>query len=138
MKSACVDFDAVIHVYPKWGGNPPPNPPIEGAEVGLRALREAGYRVVVLSARDPFHVRAWLEKHGLISLVADVTNVKPPAAVYFDDRAWRVPANKPNGLVEAVRDWLAAEAMEGVKYSPAVSESLLSKAPAKGPEERLG
>jgi hypothetical protein len=41
----------------------------------------------VLTVRRPQDARRWLETHNLAAFVSDVTDRKPPAFVYIDDRA---------------------------------------------------
>lgn len=88
----CVDFDGVL-AESTW-----PSPSIGRAiPAGLDLVEHyfaAGAEVRILTARPPSHwplIWKWLEKFGLEGLVYDVSNVKPPASLYFDDRAWRFP-----------------------------------------------
>ena len=39
------------------------------------------------TTRKPELVKAWLEKYEISRYIADITNSKPPAIVYIDDRA---------------------------------------------------
>lgn len=51
---------------------------------------EAGCEVIVFTARPESHfprIWRWLEQHGVAQCVYDVTNRKPVASVYLDDRA---------------------------------------------------
>lgn len=104
---ACVDFDATIKpwVDDLFGLDVDPLP---GAAEAVLALREAGYRIVILTARlsrmwlqsiagDEWvneglkhyrHVQAYLDRHGIPWDL--ITSEKVPAAAYFDDRAIRV------------------------------------------------
>ena len=43
--------------------------------------------MVVFTVRWAPHVEEWLAKHGLAEFVSTVTDKKPPAHVYVDDRA---------------------------------------------------
>lgn len=61
-------------------------------------LNERGYRVVVFTVRWAPHVQAWLAQHGLADYVAAVTDKKPPAHVYVDDRAICFEGNFSNTL----------------------------------------
>ena len=45
------------------------------------------YEVVILTARDTEKVKEWLKENNIV--VDEVTNVKPPAVCYVDDRAVR-------------------------------------------------
>jgi len=53
----------------------------------LEALRARGLRVVVFTTRYPDDVRDWLREYGLDCLVDEVTDRKPAAYVFVDDRA---------------------------------------------------
>ncbi len=83
----CVDLDGVLNLFDGWKGAGYFHPPRPGAEEFLRALVEQGYRVVVFTVRWKEHVEQWLVEHGLRGLVSEVTDRKPPAHVYLDDRA---------------------------------------------------
>ena len=93
MKQTVVfDFDGVIHAYSSgWkSAENIPDPPVDGIKEAIEQIREAGYRGVVSSSRCQTEsgteaVEEWLEDHGIV--VDDVTNNKPPAIVYIDDRA---------------------------------------------------
>ena len=61
--------------------------PREGAREFLSALHAAGFRVVVLTVRWHEWVSEWLERYGLLEFVEEVTDRKPPAHAYVDDRA---------------------------------------------------
>lgn len=88
MKTVCVDFNGVLDLYQGWNG---PGTefrfgPRPGVEAFLTALARRGYRIVVLTAAEPRVVEGWLRANGLDGLVDDVTNKKPPALAYIDDR----------------------------------------------------
>ncbi len=83
----CVDLDGVLNAFDGWKGADYFHPPRPGAREFLRALNERGYRVVVLTVRWAPHVEQWLERHGLSEYVSLVTDKKPPAHAYIDDRA---------------------------------------------------
>lgn len=60
---------------------------MDGAQDGLKQLAQR-YRVVVLTARQDFAaVRRWLTANGMGEYVDAVTNIKPNALAYIDDRA---------------------------------------------------
>lgn len=85
--TVCVDLDGVLNAYQGYRGSDHYPPPSPGAREFLHRLREMGYRVVVLTVRWKPHVEAWLARHGLAGYVDEVTDRKPPAHVYVDDRA---------------------------------------------------
>jgi len=83
----CVDLNGVLDAYGGWRDESHWDPPREGARAFLQALVSAGFDVVVFTTRWRPDARRWLEEHGLLSLVSDVTDRKPPAHVFVDDRA---------------------------------------------------
>jgi 8-oxo-dGTP pyrophosphatase MutT (NUDIX family) len=94
----CVDFDGVIH--PKDPASD--GPPLPGAgELLSRIVRQ--YRLCILTARTNLqYVRDYLERNGLGEYAGHVTNVKPPAVAYVDDRAVH-----PNGDVDRTMQKIA-------------------------------
>ncbi|HXS93251.1 MAG TPA: hypothetical protein VN736_01535 [Candidatus Limnocylindrales bacterium] len=83
----CVDLDGVLNAFDGWRGADFFHPPRPGARDFLRTLNEQGYEVVVFTVRWGPHVEEWLKQHGLAEFVSRVTDKKPPAHVYVDDRA---------------------------------------------------
>lgn len=86
------DFDGVIHSYTSgWGGvNTIPDPPVPGIREAIAEIRNAGYRVVVVSTRcseleGMMAIRKFMDENNI--LVDDISSHKPPALVYIDDRA---------------------------------------------------
>lgn len=82
-----VDFDGVIHI----GGHGMPGEVegqmSDGCAQALKQLSER-YRLVVFTARQDFAaVRRWLVTQKISDLIDDVSNVKPQALAYIDDRA---------------------------------------------------
>jgi hypothetical protein len=83
----CVDLNGVLDAYTGWKSPEHWDPPVPGAEAFLRSLVEHGYRVVVFTTRWQDDARAWLEEHGLLRWVSEITDRKPAAHVFVDDRA---------------------------------------------------
>jgi hypothetical protein len=83
----CVDLNGVLDRYTGWKSPEHWDPPSPGAEEFLRSLHERGFRVVVFTTRWEADARAWLAEHGLDRWLADVTDRKPAAHVFVDDRA---------------------------------------------------
>ena len=83
----CVDFDGVLNTYDRWVSPEYLHPMRPGAAQFLRELNESGYAVVVFTTRWHEWVRRWLEENKVTQYVEDVTDRKPPAAVFLDDRA---------------------------------------------------
>ncbi len=84
---ACVDFNGVLDSYTGWKGPLHFDPPRPGVREFLVALRERGFAVVVFTTRFADDVWQWLREHQLADLVSDVTDRKPAAHVFVDDRA---------------------------------------------------
>lgn len=84
--TVCVDLNGVLDQYTGWKGEGHMDPPRPGAERFLAELAE-DYRVVILTTQPAERVWEWLREYGLDQYVSDVTNRKPPALVYVDDRA---------------------------------------------------
>jgi len=90
-KVISLDFDGVIHRYSRgYVDGSIYDDPMPGAlEATLRLIRR-GYTIVVLTARTNHDdVTAWLIKNKFPSEHMLVTNVKPKAIAYIDDRAIR-------------------------------------------------
>jgi hypothetical protein len=83
----CVDLNGVLDSYAGWRGAGHFDPPRAGAREFLEALKARGFAVVVFTTRYPDDVWRWLGEHDLDSLVSDVTDRKPAAHVFVDDRA---------------------------------------------------
>lgn len=83
-----VDFDGVIHSYESgWQNGVIYGAPVEGCENALRRLR-TNFELVVFTARHNLEdVHLWLVTHGLRPYFKEVTNRKPAAVAYLDDRA---------------------------------------------------
>jgi hypothetical protein len=88
-RRACVDLNGVLDEYGGWRGPRHWDPPRPGARAFLAALRERGWHVTVFTTRYYRDAWAWLLQHGLADLVHEVTDRKPPADVFVDDRALR-------------------------------------------------
>ena len=86
------DFDGVIAENtwpsPRLGAG---NPDAFDAMCHYNAL---GCEIVIFTARPDEHlpeIRAWLRDYSMSSIVYEITNRKPRACLYFDDRAVRWP-----------------------------------------------
>lgn len=95
LKTVCVDFDGVIHAFtsPWTHGREIHDGPVPGA---IDFLHELGkyFKVVILSSRvndsgGETAIREWLKQYGMLTYkVIEITDTKPPAALYIDDRAY--------------------------------------------------
>src|ERR1051326_1269297 len=86
-KRVLCDFDGVLHRHYRYQGSKPTGHPTEGAKEALQALKDAGYEVLIFTARPCGPTRRWLKQNGFQGLYKRVTNTKWPAIVLFDDRA---------------------------------------------------
>jgi hypothetical protein len=102
----CVDLDGVLNDFDGWRGADFFHPPRKGAREFLETLNGMGYRVVVFTVRYGPHVEAWLAEHDLTALVSEVTDKKPPAHAYVDDRAICFTGDFRSAL-ERIRDFRA-------------------------------
>lgn len=84
MSTLAIDFDDVIN------GS---EGPISGAIEGMYELRKRGYHLVVLTSQTnldgPDGVNNWLRCNWPDDDPPIATNIKPPAAAYIDDKAFR-------------------------------------------------
>jgi hypothetical protein len=87
MRIVCVDFNGVLDEYQGWRGPAHFDGPRAGAREFLEELTERGYAVFVFTTRYAPDVWRWLRDNGLDHLVSDVTDRKPAAHVFVDDRA---------------------------------------------------
>lgn len=85
----CLDFDGVIHRYSEgWQGGVIYDVPMDRCQEGIAKLKSFGYKIVVLTSRDDLiAVHRWLSRHHIE--VDEVTNKKPAAFMYVDDRGLR-------------------------------------------------
>ena len=83
----CVDLNGVLDGYTGWKGSEHWDPPRPGAAAFLTGLAESGFDIVVFTTRHRVGVRRWLREHGLLGWVSAITDRKPPAHVFIDDRA---------------------------------------------------
>lgn len=96
MSTIALDFDGVLSDYTGWKGHSAPfDPPVDGAIQAIRDYQDAGFEVVIFTSRADSvgsirRITDWLHTYGLehrrITAIT-ITNHKPPAIVYLDDRA---------------------------------------------------
>ena len=96
-KTIAVDFDGVIHQYSKGfqGLENAYDPPMPGALESLIALKEKGFRLIIVSSRPVEIIKQWLIQYQMDRLFDDVSNTKHPARYYIDDHAVRFEKNSP-------------------------------------------
>jgi hypothetical protein len=92
---ACVDLDSVLLHHNSEDGISHLGRPLHLGRMLTWLLSEAGFKVIVLTSRPGRYnhgkIHQYLVSQGFS--VDRVTNVKPPADCYWDDRAVRVPKN---------------------------------------------
>ena len=110
------DLDGVIHSYSSgWRGEDCiPDPPVDGIDEAIDAIRKDGYRVVVVSTRCSSEagkeaVERYLKENGIE--VDAVMAEKPPAICYVDDRAicFKGDASILPGQVRNFKPWTAGQ-----------------------------
>lgn len=100
-KTLAIDFDGVIHKYSLgWHDGTIYDGPVDGAFQVIRALM-GDYTIVIHTSRDIKQVRDWLKLQGFTAVASNdirfwevsnallVTNMKPAAIAYIDDRAFK-------------------------------------------------
>jgi phosphoglycolate phosphatase-like HAD superfamily hydrolase len=115
MSTIAIDFDGVLSDYTGWKGRTAPlDPPVEGAIQAIRDYQDHGLEVVIYTTRadSPAAVvmlHRWLREHGLQQKrieAIDISNKKPPAVVYLDDRAMLFTGKFPTpDEVKAFKTW---------------------------------
>lgn len=111
-KVACVDFDGTLFPFGELFASNEPEP---GAVEAVRALKDAGWTIVILTSRlswrwileegESFagqegYVRQQLDRHGIPYDL--ITSEKVPAEVYIDDRAIRYEGGQWPQIAEAL------------------------------------
>jgi hypothetical protein len=94
--TVAVDFDGVLHSYttPWVNAHTIPDPPVEGAIQWLKEIVR-DLDVVIFTTRGRtdegrLAVWRWLVSNGYdVGPVLRITDEKPPALIYLDDRAYR-------------------------------------------------
>src|SRR5690606_37793899 len=126
-KTVCIDLNGVLDQYTGWKGEGHMDPPRPGAERFLAELVE-DYRVVILPTQPAERVWEWLREYGLDQYGSDVTNRKPPAVVYVDDRAVTFRGNFEETLREIRRfrpHWKGQEIRSAKAEAKAILKDLL-------------
>jgi hypothetical protein len=97
MPTIAIDFDGVLSDYTGWRGySAPLDPPVDGALQAIRDYHDAGFEICIHTSRadnskQVSKLATWFKEHGLESKYLEglqITNQKPPAIIYIDDRAW--------------------------------------------------
>lgn len=92
---ACVDLDSVLIHHNHADGISRLGRALPLGRELVKLLKQKGYKVVVLTSRSGHYehgrIHEYLRSRGF--QIDRVTNVKPPADVYCDDKAFRIPKN---------------------------------------------
>jgi hypothetical protein len=84
----CIDFDGVLHGYSEgWKGGEIYDDPVKLSRETLFLLQSKFNLVVSTARQDVESVWRWLKNKGYPEM--DVTNSKPIAVLYIDDRGYR-------------------------------------------------
>lgn len=96
MPTLAIDFDGVIHAYSKgWQDGRIYDDPVAGAIEAMAKLQERGYHLIIYTTRaesqtDKAAIYQWLKAQGFKNVDdIKITDRKPPAIAYIDDRAVR-------------------------------------------------
>ena len=93
MLKLAIDFDGTIHDYKNPVKGKRMGEPIEGAKQALSRHRMLGYKVIIHSVwgyKDNI-IGDWMKFYGIP--YDEITNIKPQADYYIDDKAIRFNNN---------------------------------------------
>jgi hypothetical protein len=96
-----IDFDGVIHTFDKgFHDGTCYGDPIEGSLEAVRELSKK-YTIIIFTAKAKPNrplvngktgvelVSEWLDKHGILDCVKEITSEKPRSMLYIDDNGYR-------------------------------------------------
>jgi predicted phosphatase len=113
-RTIAVDWNGVLDLYCGYKGPEYVYQPRAGALSFLHQLCVRGYKVIVFTAADVDMVKQWLTDNLMMQFVDEVTNTKPPAIVYLDDRAICFNGNFNDALQE-IDDFKTFWECEGIQ-----------------------
>lgn len=100
-KNIAIDFDGVVHTFDKgYHDGTCYGAPIDGSLEAIKKLSKK-YNIIIFTAKaKPSRplvnnktgtelVRDWLEEHGVLKYVSEITAEKPRAFLYIDDKGYR-------------------------------------------------
>ncbi len=92
---ACIDLDSVLLYHNPEDGISRLGRPLPLGRKLTHLLKHKGFRVIVLTSRPARYQHGRIHQHleSLGFMVDRVTNIKPAADAYFDDKAFRIPKN---------------------------------------------
>jgi hypothetical protein len=122
-KAIAVDFDGVINSFKNgWKGPTETDEPVLSAAESIATLFHRGYKIIIFSTRAGTEegvktIREYILKHtedpGLVEKI-EITDKKPIAHVYIDDRAIPFTGNWAETLekIETFRPWNESDRAE--------------------------
>ena len=100
LKNIAIDFDGVIHDFSRgWHDGTCYGDPLPGSIEAVRKISKT-HNVIIFTAKvKPSRplvngktghelVTAWLDKHGILDCVDEITCEKPRAQLYIDDKGY--------------------------------------------------
>jgi hypothetical protein len=116
-KTIAVDFDGVINSYKSgWQGPNETDEPVLNAAEGISGLWNRGNKIIIFSTRANTHegtdtIREYIRRHTENDLLAnsiEITDKKPIADVYIDDRAIPFTGDWEETLkqIETFKPWM--------------------------------
>jgi len=100
LKNVAIDFDGVIHDFSKgWHDGTCYGKPLPGSLQAVRDLSK-DFNIIIFTAKvKPSRplvngktgtelVREWLDHHGILDCVDEITCEKPRAQIYIDDKGY--------------------------------------------------
>lgn len=99
MKTLAIDFDGVLSAYTGWKGDTAPlDPPLPGAIEFLNECVHHDFEVVIFTTRREQLIHEWLAEHAPpdVQALIQITNEKPPAWLYIDDRCFLFTGTFPS------------------------------------------
>lgn len=98
-----IDLDGVLNNYEKYDKNSIPEIR-KGAKEFIKELYYNGYELILFTNRKPLLESKWLIENDLDKYFSDVTNVKPIATIYIDDRALNFDGNY-NKIINDIKNF---------------------------------
>jgi len=119
-KNIAIDFDNVIHNSDKgYHDGTIYGEPLEGVEMALKHIQRKGYNIIVFTCKANEQrpliqgktgnrlVREWLDKYELSQYITKITDRKPRAKFYIDDKAIKFKSwEQTLGEIGIVREWI--------------------------------
>ena len=100
-QTIAIDFDGVLNNYSGYD------------EKELGTIRDGckefieeiskDYTIIIFTSRNHTHVENWIRYYHLDKYIRNVTNTKPPAVAYIDDRGLRFNGNYTE-ILESLKD----------------------------------